>query len=77
MAPLVWMVVWVDAGGRGLGMCGYRHATSGEATLCPFEPSGLPDACAGLVREVRDPDYRAPGERRRARQLELDLGERR
>lgn len=32
-------------------------------------------ACAGLVREIRDPDYRLPGERRRARQLELDLGE--
>lgn len=40
-----------------------------------FEPASLPDVCAGLVREVRDPEYRAPGERRRARQLELDLGE--
>jgi hypothetical protein len=55
MAPLVWMVVWVDAGGRGLGMCGHRHASLGEATLCPFVPEGLPDACAGLVREVRGP----------------------
>lgn len=74
-APLVWQVIWVDTGGRGLGACGHRHVTPGEATLCPFEPLALPDVCAGLVREVRDPDYRAPRERRRARQLELfDLG---
>lgn len=82
-APLVWMVVWVGADGRGLGTCGHRHATPDEATLCPFEPANLPDVCAGLVREVRDPDYRAqreglgPGrdrKRARARQLELEFG---
>lgn len=80
-APLVWMVVWVAADGRGLGTCGHRHATPDEATLCPFEPERLPDVCAGLVREVRDPDYRTPGQVlaaarvARGQQLELQLAE--
>lgn len=82
-APLVWQVIWVGGDGRGLGACGHRHGSADEATACPFEPSGLPDVCAGLVREVRDPEYRAqreglgPGRERkraRARQLELELG---
>lgn len=68
------MVVWVDADGRGLGACCHRHATADEATQCPFEPVHLPEVCAGLVREVRDPAYRAPGERCRARQLDLGAG---
>lgn len=81
-APLVWQVIWVDADERGVGACGHRHSTADEATLCPFEPATLPNVCAGLVREVRDPDYRAPLEglgpgrerkRARARQLELEL----
>lgn len=84
IAPLVWQVIWVDAGGEGLGSCGHRHATAGEATACPFEPPAPPDECAGLVRQVRDPDYVTVGQRiaaaREARlpqQLELDLcGER-
>lgn len=79
MAPLVWQVIWVDAGGEGLGACGHRHATADEATVCPFEPAALPDVCAGLVREVRDPEYRTEGQRiavardRRPQQLELAL----
>lgn len=74
MAALVSMVVWVDAGGRGLGTCGHRHG-SAEARLCLFELGDLPDAYAGLVREVRDPDYRVPGERSRAHRLKLSQGE--
>lgn len=82
-APLVWQVVWVGADERGHGACGHRHGSVDEATLCPFEPPGLPEVCAGLVRQVRDPDYRTPREglgpgrdrkRARARQLELELG---
>lgn len=72
MAPTVWQVIWIDARGRGLGACGHRHASSDEATMCPFEPADLPGVCAGLVRQVRDPDYRAQREQPRARQLELD-----
>jgi len=88
-APLVWLVLWVDAAGRGLGDCGHRHATDTEATLCPWEPAAAPVVSAGLVRQVRDPAY-APAHlsdsaylaRRAARdalraavsaQLELDL----
>lgn len=55
-APLVWQVIWIDERGEGLGACGHRHPDAGEATLCPFEPDGLPIICAGLVREVRDPE---------------------
>jgi hypothetical protein len=74
---LVWQVIWIDAGGRGLGACGHRHATDDDAAACPFEPGDLPEVCAGLVREVRDPDYTAPEDgyawRRRPRQFELAL----
>lgn len=78
-APVVWQVIWIGADGRVLGACGHRHATADEATRCPFEPASLPEVCAGLVRQVRDPEYRAWGERRpgkvaMARQLELELG---
>jgi hypothetical protein len=79
-ALLVRQVVWVGTDGRGLGACGHRHATADEATLCPFEPERLPDVCAGLVREVRDPEYVTEGQRihaaeqaRRPQQLELAL----
>lgn len=66
-APLVWQVIWVDAAGRGLGACGHRHVDAGEATLCQFEPASLPVVCAGLVREVRDPEYRTPRHRDRGK----------
>lgn len=79
-APLVWQVIWVGADGRGLGACHHCHANADEATACPFEPANLPDACAGLVRQVRDPRYATEGQRiaaaaqaRRPRQLELAL----
>lgn len=73
--PLVWQVIWINADGHGLGACGHRHATAGEATLCPFEPAGLPEVCAGLVREVRDPTYRTlrEGRARSHRRPQLDL----
>ncbi len=79
IAPLVWQVIWVDAAGQGHGTCGHRHATADEATMCPFDPDGAPVESAGLVREVRDPAYKAPeqlyaaGLKRRSRQLELAL----
>jgi hypothetical protein len=62
MAPLVWQVIWIDGAGRGLGACGHRHATAAEATRCPYKPGELPEVCAGLVREVRDPAYRVERE---------------
>lgn len=76
-APLVWQVVWIGADGRGLGACGHRHPDADEATLCPFEPADLPEVCAGLVRQVRDPDYRTPNHQRRGRwrRPQLDLFE--
>jgi hypothetical protein len=72
-ARLAWEVVWVDAAGRGLGRCRHEHADRELALACPFEPAGLPLVCAGLVREVRAADGRAPkpGPAARARQLEL------
>lgn len=74
--PIVWMVVWVDGDGLGHGSCGHRHASSDEATACPWEPAGLPAIGAGLVREVRDPMHVTRGqelaiERDRPTQLEL------
>lgn len=76
--PLVWQVIWIDADGRGLGACGHRHVTADEATACPFEPDDLPEVCAGLVRQFRDPDYRVlregPARSHRRAQLELALG---
>lgn len=79
MAPLVWQVIWIGADARGLGACGHRHATAEEATVCPFEPAGLPEVCAGLVRQVRDPLYATIGQRIAAarcggRWLQLELG---
>lgn len=75
--PVVWQVIWIAANGRGLGACGHRHASAGEATSCPFEPADLPAVCAGLVREVRDPTYRTLREGRarthRRPQLELPI----
>lgn len=77
-APHVWQVIWIGADGRGLGACGHRHATADDAAACPFEPSGLPEVCAGLVRQVRDPAYSVPRQGRarshRRPQLELALG---
>ncbi len=58
--PLVWVVIWVDAIGRGLGDCGHRHASDDEAMRCPWEPDAAPMVSAGLVRQVRDPSYVAP-----------------
>lgn len=76
-APLVWQVIWVDANEHGLGACGHHHATADEATACAFEPDGLPVMCAGLIRQVRDPDYVTVGQRiaaaRLPQQLELAL----
>lgn len=75
--PLVWQVIWVDANEHGLGACGHRHATADDAAACPFEPASLPEVCAGLVRQVRDPDYRTlregPARSHRRPQLDLDL----
>lgn len=62
MAPVVWQVIRIDAAGRGLGASGHHHATTAEATLCPYKPGGLPEVCAGFVREVRDPAYRVERE---------------
>jgi len=73
-APLIWMVLWVDGRGRGIGRCEHRHSDADAATACPFEPAKLPDVCAGLVCQVRDPEYLSTRERRRARQLELEFG---
>lgn len=75
---LVWQVIWIGADGRGHGACGHRHASAGEATLCPFESADLPEVCAGLVRKVRDPDYHVeregPPRTHLRAQLELALG---
>ncbi|HZJ63919.1 MAG TPA: hypothetical protein VFD36_10420 [Kofleriaceae bacterium] len=79
IAPLVWQVIWVCASGHGWGACGHRHATADEATTCEFDPDAAPVESAGLVRQVRDPAYKAPeqayarGLARRSRQLELAL----
>jgi hypothetical protein len=61
-APLVWVVEWVDTGERHVAMCGHRHATADEATMCPWEPNPLPPVGAGLVVQVRDPEYRTSGQ---------------
>lgn len=68
------------AGRLGAGdelAAGHRHATADDAAACPFEPVDLPEVCAGLVRQFRDPAYHveregAPRTHLRA-QLELAL----
>lgn len=63
-APLVWVVSWTtdDADRASVGDCGHRHPTADEATMCPWEPSPLPPVGAGLVVQVRDPEYRTTGQ---------------
>lgn len=78
IAPLVWQVIAVDGSGRGHGTCGHRHATPDDATMCPWTPTPWPNVCDLLVREMRDPEHRTPGQLMRAAQLsaqlELELG---
>jgi len=55
--PMVWVVLWIDERGHGVGTCGHGHLTADEATMCPWEPAPVPPIGAGLVREVRDSAY--------------------
>lgn len=66
---------WLEAHRRGRR----RLVVAARASSCRRAPDAGEAAMGAcrvtrLVRQVRDPDYRAAGERRRARQIELELG---
>lgn len=61
-APLVWVVYWLDGDERYVGDCRHRHLTADEATMCPWEPDPLPPVGAGVLVQVRDPEYRTTGQ---------------
>ena len=66
-----WTVIAVLGDGRGNGTCGHIHATSDEATLCPWTPDPWPVVCDLLVRHVRSDDGRRRKVRAKDRQLAM------